>query len=438
MIAGCAGKQKAAGTSSTIAPPPPETALATSEVNTEALRTALLLLADQLSARIAGTTTEIAARTSDPRIREQTILFKLRTIPVMYSITHNPDPRAAYLHDWIFIVRMRLYLTMGQGRTLFGDLQPLIVDAAAATEKDLVEIGYRYFPKDVMDEVSDDIEAIAADNPIGVDLHSGALRMPEATGAKQRGAIDSILGAPVRGLEGVGSTPEAIHAATQAFEEFMRLVQQLPQYVRWQTELLLLQVESQDAVVQTREDLDRISRSIESIALTVDTLPADLRKELDTALNEARVTIEALDTSLDKARSIAADVNEATANIKDTADTVNEIVAAVVPAPSAEPPVTSDSEPFDMKDVLRTTEQLHATTVELRGLVADIESGAAKDLLAEVDRASTATIDHAAAQANLIVDRLTWRAIYLIGALVLGLVIYRVVAVKLIRPPAAR
>ena len=61
-----------------------------------------------------------------------------------------------------------------------------------------------------------------------------------------------------------------------------------------------------------------------------------------------------------------------------------------------------------------------------------------KDRLAEVDRASTATIDHAVAQANAIVDRLTWRAIYLIGALVLGLVMYRVVAVKLILPPAAR
>ncbi len=398
MFAGCAGKQKAAGTSSTIAPPP-ETALATSEVDTEKLQTALLLLADQMSARIAGTTSEIAARTSDPRVREQTILFKLRAIPVMYTIAYDPDPRAAYLHGWIFLVRMRMYLTVGQGRTLFGDQQPLIVDAAVATLHDLVEVGYRNFPREVMDEVSDDIEAIAAVNPIGVNLHTGALQMPEVSSAKQRGAIDSILGAPVRGLEGVGSTPEAIQAATRSFEEFMRLIQQMPQYVRWQTELLLLQVESQDAVVQTREDLDRISRSIESIA---------------------------------------AAVNEATANIKETADTVNEIVAAVLPAPSAEPPVTGDSEPFDMKDVLRTTEQLHATTVQLRGLVADIESGGAKALLAEVDRASTATIDHAVAQANAIVDRLTWRAIYLIGALVLGLIIYRVVAVNLIRQPAAR
>ena len=437
MFAGCAGTQKAAGTSSTIAPPP-ETALATSEVDPEKLHTALLLLADQMSARIAGTTTEIAARTSDPRVREQTILFKLRAIPVMYTIAYDPDPRAAYLHGWIFLVRMRMYLTVGQGRTLFGDQQPLIVDAAVATLHDLVEVGYRNFPREVMDEVSDDIEAIAAVNPIGVNLHTGALQMPEVSSAKQRGAIDSILGAPVRGLEGVGSTPEAIHAATRSFEEFMRLIQQMPQYVRWQTELLLLQVESQDAVVQTREDLDRISRSIESIATTVSTLPADLRKEINEGLDQARVTITALDTSLDKAGSIAADVNEATANIQQTAETVNEIVAAVVPAPSATPPVTTDSEPFDMKDVLRTTEQLLATTVHLRGLVADIESGGAKDLLAEVNRASTATIDHAVAQANVIVDRLTWRVIYLIGALVLGLIIYRVVAVRLIRPPAVR
>ncbi len=88
-----------------------------------------------------------------------------------------------------------------------------------------------------------------------------------------------------------------------------------------------------------------------------------------------------------------------------------------------------------MKDLVTTTEQLHATTVELRGLVNDLESGAAKDLLAEVNATSTATIDNVVTQANAIVDRITWRGIYLIGGLVLGLVIYRVVAVRLIVPP---
>ena len=72
------------------------------------------------------------------------------------------------------------------------------------------------------------------------------------------------------------------------------------------------------------------------------------------------------------------------------------------------------------------------------GVGAESGCGGAEEVLEEGKRGGAATIDHAVAEANVIVDRLTWRVIYLIGALGLGLIIYRVVAVRLIRPPAVR
>ena len=433
VLAGCAGKKKSIAASLAV----PETVLSSSDVDAVGLRVQLLLLADQTSAQIAGTTSEIARRTTDLRVREQTVLFKLRAIPVMYSLANLADARAAYLYSWIFTQRLREYLTKGEGRALFGDLQPLIVEAADGLERSIVSLGYQYFPKAVMDEVRDDIEAIAAANPVGAIIGPQTVRLPETTTAQQRGAVDSILGAPIRSLEGLGSMPEAINAMTQTVEILLYLIKQMPQYIRWQTELLLLQAETQPGVVELRQDVTRISRSIESVAQTVETLPADLRQELDAALAEARQTITAIDTALAKAQTITADVKEATANIKATTDTVNTIVAAVMPPPSEgrAPAETEPGEPFDMKDVVKTTEQLHATTVELRAIVEDLQSGAAQDLLAYVDTASRATIDHAVAQTNTIVDRLTLRIFYLIGALFVVLVTYRFIAVKLIRTP---
>ncbi len=434
VLAGCRGRQKS------NAPAPlsvPQTALTDLDVDTVGLRTQLVLLADQTSARVAGTTTEIARRTDDPRIQEQTILFKLRVIPVTYNLTNHPDARAAFLYTWMFSERMLDYLTEGEGRTLFGDQQPLIVKTAQDLMRDVVGLGYRFFPKAVIDEVREEIGELAASNPMGAAINTQTVNLPPNTTSQQRGAIDAILGAPVRGLEGVGSTPEAILAVGLTVENLMNLIRQMPQFVRWQTELLLLQAESQPAVVVLREDITRISKSVESVAQTVATLPADIRTELDAALAEARETIAALDSALTKAQTITADVNEATANIKATTDTVNTIVAAVVPPPSERPAQaeTEPGEPFDMKDVVKTTEQLHATTVELRAIIEDLESGAAQDLLAYVDTASRATIDHAVAQTNTIVDRLTLRVFYLIGALLVVLVIYRFIAVKLIRTP---
>jgi len=434
VLTGCRGKQK----SSAQAPAPvPQTALADLDVDTVALRTQLVLLADQTSARIAGTTTQIARITNDPRIQEQTILFKLRVIPVMYNLTNHPDARAAFLYSWMFSVRLLGYLTDGEGRALFGDEQPLIVKTAQDLLGDIVSLGYKYFPTAAMDEVRDDIDEIAAANPMGAAMGTQTVTLPANTTPQQRGAIDSILGAPVRGLEGVGSTPEAIQAVALTIENLMNLIKQMPQFVRWQTELLLLQSESQPAVLELREDVTRISKSIESVAQTVKTLPADLRRELDAALVEAQETIVALDTALAKAQSITADVKDATANIKATTDTVSTIIAAVVPPPSEQPAQaeTEPGEPFDMKDVVKTSEQLHATAVELRAIVEDLQSGAAQDLLAYVDTASRATIDHAVAQTNTLLDQLTRRALYLIGAMLVALVIYRFIAVKLIRKP---
>ena len=431
-LAGCAGKETSRAPLAV-----PETALSSSDIDTIGLRTELLLLADQVGARIAGTTSEIARRTTDPRVREQTILFKLRVIPVMYTLTSHPDPRAAFLYSWMFSVRMLGYLTEGEGRTMFGDEQPLIVKTAQRLVRDIVGLGYRYFPKADMDEVGDDIDKIAVANPVGAIIAAQTVTLPPNTTQQQRGAINAILGAPVRGLEGVGSTPEAIQAVSQTIESLMNLVRQMPQFIRWQTELLLLQAQSQPAMVELREDVTRISKSVESVAQTVATLPADIRTELDAALAEARETIAALDSALTKAQTITADVNEATANIKVTTDTVKTIVAAFVPprSESPAPAETDPGEPFDMKDVVKTTEQLYATTVELRAIIEDLESGAAQDLLAYVDTASRATIDHAVDQTNTIVDRLTVRVFYLIGVLLVALVTYRFIAVKLIRTP---
>ena len=242
VLTGCRGKQK----SSAQAPAPvPQTALSELDVDTVGLRTHLVLLADQTSAQISGTTTQIARSTNDPRIQEQTILFKLRSIPVMYNLANHPDARAAFVYSWMFSVRMLDYLTDGEGRTLFGDGQPLIVKTAQDLMQSIMDLGYQFFPKAVMDEVHEEIDELADANPMGAAMGTQTVTLPANATEQQRGAIDAILGAPVRGLEGVGSTPEAIQAVWLTIENLMNLIRQMPQFVRWQTELLLLQTESQ-------------------------------------------------------------------------------------------------------------------------------------------------------------------------------------------------
>jgi hypothetical protein len=72
----------------------------------------------------------------------------------------------------------------------------------------------------------------------------------------------------------------------------------------------------------------------------------------------------------------------------------------------------------------------------LRALVDDLNDGKLDGVIAEVNNASTTTIDQAAERAAALIDRLTWRLLIVVGVLLGGLVVYRLIASRL--TPAAR
>lgn len=80
-----------------------------------------------------------------------------------------------------------------------------------------------------------------------------------------------------------------------------------------------------------------------------------------------------------------------------------------------------------MTELLQTSEQLHATVVELRGLVGDLETDKLTRILDQVSQTSESTIDYT-------MRRLTLSALLLIAALVVGQLLYRLVATKFIKP----
>ncbi|MHC4142887.1 MAG: hypothetical protein ACYSUF_13845 [Planctomycetota bacterium] len=72
----------------------------------------------------------------------------------------------------------------------------------------------------------------------------------------------------------------------------------------------------------------------------------------------------------------------------------------------------------------------------MRALVDDLNDGKLDGVIAEVNNASTTTIDQAAERAAALIDRLTWRLLIVVGVLLGGLVVYRLIASRL--TPAAR
>jgi hypothetical protein len=211
----------------------------------------------------------------------------------------------------------------------------------------------------------------------------------------------------------------------------LQVLQNMPVIVRWHLELMMLQAGSTDTVVQTLDNLERLTQTAESLAVTAETLPEKLRTEVEALLGESNESIRALDTTLVNAKAVTAD-------IRATVDGANALMAGVqeLTAATGEQEPSGDEVSRDIADYTRAAEEARALTAELRGLVDDLNDGKLDGVVTTLSDTSSATIDQAADRAAALIDRLTWRLLIVVGVLLGGLVVYRLITSRL--APAAR
>jgi hypothetical protein len=423
LVAGCASGQK-----QEPARPQPTADFAMEGVDAIALRNRLVLFADSVSAKVSGITSEIAATTKDRGAQELTLRLKIRLITMLYQMAMQDDPREAFIDTWILVAAYRRSATGPLGDA-FGEHKGLLADNARETEAGFIEIGRHFFP-DLMDESAEEIEAMAVRVPVGDVLSLGTFTVANAGDAGRSGGIGSILRSPVTGPEGGGGTPAALDRISAVAASALQLMRHMPTVVRWHLELMLLQVESTDMVVETRDNLERITQTAESLAVTADTLPERLRTEVETLLDESNESIRALDTTLVNAKGVTAD-------IRATVDGANALMAGVQELTAATGQESSGDEVSrDIADYTRAAEEARALTAELRALVDDLNDGKLDGVVMALNDTSSATIDQAADRAAALIDRLTWRLLIVVAVLLGGLVVYRLIASRL--TPAAR
>ncbi len=206
---------------------------------------------------------------------------------------------------------------------------------------------------------------------------------------------------------------------------------------------LFLELDSLASLVETRKSMERMSLATESFAETAEKLPSEIRRELGAVIEasdksqegfratmaEARKTAEEVKASLKEAGSTARSVSEAGVKLAETAKTweatanaVNAVLATYKDIASelgdeTEPP--ADEGPPAIELNTQSAAAIEKAAVEVRALLQDIESG-------KIDKA----IGERAAE---LVDRITIRALIVIAAGLVGLILYRLATARLRR-----
>lgn len=410
------------------------------------LRRALYAFSDRFAAQVAGTADEIADATTDRVVREMTLYWKLRVIPTMQSIVVERDPRYAYINAWALCVLMRRYLEDNVAE--FGDQQHLAIAVAKTAQDGIEAIGKEILTSGDFDAAKKEIEAYAHGNPMTGKFAGAVKKASESARTRRDLNVMHYLSVPVSGLS---QGAEAIDRIGQVAAVMTEVMQHMPERTRWQTELLVLQLVSQGAVAEALDDFGTAAHSLGSVAVTAETLPTEVVKELEKFLASTTEAQTDLRKTLEDARSLSESLTQSGAAWGATAEKVDSIVttiqemsdsgdeetSAVSTEVSTEAP-SGDSTPFDINDYTRAAEAIRAGAIEIRAILDDLEAGKMSPAVVAVDKSAESSIDHATAGARILVDQIVYRGFILVVGFFISLLLYRLISSKLLQSYGSR
>ncbi|MCL4683589.1 hypothetical protein KJ059_02445 [Myxococcota bacterium] len=377
-------------------------------------------LSDELNAyaaRFAGLVStvaeEISAGSDDSLIRRRALLWSLRMNPAVHEAAFLPNPQMGYVRAVTITVMMRRYFQTGDGRSMFGPFQELAVSTAATLEADIIEIGAQFLTASELAETRREVDEIAARFPIQGTQFS-LVRAHEATQAvRSSNVLSEVMTlplAPFRALQGVDTGAAAIRDFNQTARRFATIVTALPEEFRGEMQLLLLDAEDLRGVQQGLAAFESAAASADRASLAMEQMPSALQAVLDeqvrSILVESEGTIGQAARTVAEARELAAPLQETALQLREATVLWREILGPHDPAPRG-----PDERPFDIREWQTTAQAIHASAAELRALAAELQgfSGSAG------------------------VDRMFWRAVTLLAAFFVMLLVYRVLAARLLR-----
>jgi hypothetical protein len=250
------------------------------EMSANELRVRNYGLAEYFAARVEESSDQILEASSDPKVRENAILWKMHAIPAMQSASFFGDPLGALGSQVIFCVQMRKYFDDGYGKDVFGEHQAIAVATSIELEEAAYTAGEIALPSADMDTIRADIERYASMNPI---------RSPRF----KRGNDDPAISRAFTGDRAVGGL-RAASAMTEQMRDFADRMALLtdygPRQARWQVQYLREQVPGMAATARDTV-LAGLSPMVDDLMRFL-----DLQRQLgfDLAQTERRVILDTM------------------------------------------------------------------------------------------------------------------------------------------------
>lgn len=448
------------------------------EATEAALREDIERFVDYAESEVTAAADEIEAHSADAAVRKAALLWKVGLLNRTNEALATKKSLPMLLDAWAFCVRQADYLQRGDGKEIFRDQQQLAIGAAVRLRNRIEAIAREHLPENKLPETNRQIESFAQANPI---TGMFAFDTVESFTDDEQGesALSRIVGAPWRALSRAGKAGSDVLDPTSrladSVDRFTELMKDYPALMRWQTQLLWLQIEDSPSVRATVSGIEDVSQSSVRLATVAETLPERMREEMRLALDdidarqpeirktleEARETVNATNDALERAEAVSASIERAVDGVTragevwdSTAQSVTATIQQIqkLRKPRAEgESATGETDgetpggggkanekkgKFDINDYARTAETLTRTTEELRALLSEarafLDDDTVDQRLSRVDSLTTSALGQTAVEVRAVVDHITWRAVQVCGLILVLALVYRFAARRLV------
>jgi len=359
-------------------------------VTQDELRAGLLEFSSSFTVLVTEAADRISVETREPTKRRLTLLWKIRMPPLAQEATSDQNPRTGYIEALTVAVAQRQYFQDGAGASLFGAQQPIAVNASQEIVESALQLGKSFLQPEKLEELYAEVEELAKRHPIRGEFLRESIQVG-LSNAERGGAFDDIIGipmAPFRAIAGVESGAQAIHEFNATAAQFTEIVDQLPQRMRWQMELLSYDLQEQGGVLeQSLDSFHMVAESANRLSLAAERLPEDTRDTIlnvSTELEKRSATLKSLLAeyrgAITETGATAGNVSSLVEALSRTSEQLNQAgvawgeLVATLKAPSPPPrPGQPESKPFDIVEYEKTALAIRSTAEELRGLLGDVE-----------------------------------------------------------------
>ena len=380
---------------------------------------------------VKQTAGDINAASSTARTKRNSYQTRIRMLEAIYAMNASDDPVVVFMDTWGLIIRLRLYLEEGDGSALYGQQQPIALNFIHQAEEDIINIGQLFLKPEQFEQVQAGLETFAQAHPI-TGTYSNLVVYATQIEEKEVGLFLKTLSipmAPIRAMEGVDNTATAIHRVRDSVDHFTNVAQQFPESARWQTSILMDDFEESEMTKSFLASLDQFSQSSAQLVGILEAMPAQLRDELLTVLEESDQTQQQLQKTMQTAEQTAVqleqtlgELQKATTTVNDTAAQATETAVAWEKASNAiqdlvmlfktkNPRSPDDPPPFGMHDF--------NTMLTNAGQTADKVTQTVAQLQTAIDSGTKTGIPQ---EMRSLVDHIVWRLFQLVLA-VFGLML---------------